>query len=85
MKRLMLFAATLLVFALPAAASAGAQPYPSRTVSVVVPLTVPEVAVMVVEPVVSVEARPVLEMVAIVTSDEVHPTEVVRICVDPSE
>ena len=54
------------------------------TVSVVVPLTLPEVAVMVVGPVVNADARPVDEIVATVTFDETQAVEAVRFCVVPS-
>ena len=54
------------------------------TVSVVVPLTLPEVAVIVVEPVASAEARPVMQIVATATFDEVQATVPVRFWVVPS-
>ena len=54
------------------------------TVSVVEPLTVPSVAVMVEEPVVSVEARPLPEMVATVVFDDAQVTELVRSSIVPS-
>ena len=54
------------------------------TVSVVVPLTLPEVAVIVVDPAASVVARPVVEIVATAMFDEVQVTEPVRFCVEPS-
>ena len=54
------------------------------TVSVVDPLTEPSWAVMVVEPVLEVEARPVAEMVATVVLEEVQVTVAVRFCVVPS-
>jgi hypothetical protein len=44
------------------------------TVNVVVPLIEPSVAAMVVEPVVSVDARPLAEIVATATADDVHDT-----------
>ena len=53
------------------------------TVSVVVPLTLPAVAVMVDEPVASVEASPVV-IVATARLDEVQVAELVRSCVEPS-
>ena len=54
------------------------------TVNVVVPLTVPEVAVMVVTPTPTVEARPVAEIVAIATLDDDQAAELVRFWVEPS-
>ena len=54
------------------------------TVSVVVPLTLPSVAMMVEEPVVSVEARPLLEIVTTVVFDDVQLTDAVRFAVVPS-
>ena len=44
----------------------------------------PAVAVMVDEPVASVEARPLAEMVATAVFDEVQVTELVRLAVVPS-
>jgi hypothetical protein len=55
------------------------------TVNVVVPLTAPDVAVITVDPVASVEATPELEMVATDALAEAHVTDVVRLTVDPSE
>lgn len=55
----------------------------SVTVSVVLPLIDPEVAVMVTVPAASVEAKPVLSTVATVESDEFHVTPD-RVCVLPS-
>jgi hypothetical protein len=57
---------------------------PAVTVSVVVPVTAPSAAVIVAVPVASVEARPVVEMDATATFDEVHATESVMLAVDPS-
>ena len=54
------------------------------TVSVVVPLTPPSLAVIVVDPVASVEARPALEIVATAVFDDVQPTDAVRSAVVPS-
>ncbi len=54
------------------------------TVSVVVPLTVPDVAVMVEDPTVSALASPVADTVAIATLDEVQVAELVRMWLVPS-
>lgn len=54
------------------------------TVSVVVPWMEPSVAVIVDEPVASVEARPALEMVAATVFDEAHVTRSVKFSVVPS-
>ena len=54
------------------------------TVSVVAPLTPPSVAVIVVEPANSAEARPVVEMVATVVFDDDQATDAVRFWVVPS-
>ncbi len=53
-------------------------------VSVVVPLTVPEAAVTVVEPVANVDASPVVEIVAAAVLEEVQAAVLVRFCVEPS-
>ena len=59
------------------------------TVSVVVAVTLPSVAVMSVVPAFTVLATPwlpgVLLMTAVVVAEEVHVTRVVRFCVDASE
>jgi hypothetical protein len=54
------------------------------TVSVVVPVTVPEVAEMVVVPVARVVARPPAAMVAVAVLDDAQVTEAVRFCVELS-
>lgn len=54
------------------------------TVSVVNPLTAPEVAVIVLLPTPVPVARPIPEMVATADADELQLTEVVRFCVVPS-
>jgi hypothetical protein len=51
------------------------------TVSVVLPLTVPEVAEMVVVPTATVVARPLAEIVAVVVVEDAHVTDAVRFCV----
>ncbi len=53
------------------------------TVSVTVPLTLPEVAVMVVEPAALALTIPPLEIVATLVLDEIHETELVRSFVPP--
>jgi hypothetical protein len=59
------------------------------TVRVAVPLTEPEVAVIVAVPPPTPDARPwlpaVLLMVAMLVLDDFHATEVVRVCMVPSE
>jgi hypothetical protein len=54
------------------------------TVSVVFPVTVPEVAEMVVVPVARVVARPPAAMVAVAVLDDAQVTEAVRFCVELS-
>ena len=54
------------------------------TVRVVPPLTAPDVAVMVVVPVVTLLASPPALIVATPALAELHVTELVRICVLPS-
>src|SRR5438067_341724 len=54
------------------------------TVSVAVPLTAPEVALIVVVPLATPVAIPLLVIVAMVVRVEVHDAEVVRSCVLPS-
>jgi hypothetical protein len=54
------------------------------TVSAVEPLTLPDAAVVVVVPWVTVVARPELETVAIAVADEVQVAELVRFWVLPS-
>ena len=54
------------------------------TVSVVVALTDPELAVMIDEPVARVDARPALVIVATALAAEVHSTEDVKSSVEPS-
>jgi hypothetical protein len=54
------------------------------TDSVVSPVTAPSVAVIVDEPVATVDIKPVAEMVATDVFDEVQMTELVRFAVDPS-
>lgn len=56
----------------------------ATTVSEAVSLTVPTVAVIVIVPVPTVVARPLLSMVATVVSDELHVTPVERSCEEPS-
>ena len=55
------------------------------TVIVAVPETVPSVAVIVEEPTATPVARPEEAMVATEVVPEVHVTDVVRVCVEPSE
>jgi len=55
------------------------------TVRVVEPTTVPEVAEMVVVPIVKVDAKPPAVIVAKAGVLEAHVTAAVRFCVDPSE
>jgi hypothetical protein len=55
------------------------------TVSVVAPLTEPDVAVIVEDPIASVEARPDASIVATTTFDDVQATEPVMLAVLPSE
>jgi hypothetical protein len=55
------------------------------TVSVVAPLTEPEVAVIVEDPIARVEASPVALIVATATLDDVQPTDPVILAVEPSE
>jgi hypothetical protein len=54
------------------------------TVSVVVPLIAPSVAVMVVDPAATAVARPAALMVAVAVEELAQVTEAVRFCVDPS-
>jgi hypothetical protein len=54
------------------------------TVSVVLPLMLPELAWMVVEPVPAAVARPAVLTVATVTAEELHVAVLVRFCVVPS-
>jgi hypothetical protein len=54
------------------------------TVSVVVPLTEPDVAVIVEDPIAKVEARPDASIVATTTFDDVQATEPVMLAVLPS-
>jgi hypothetical protein len=53
------------------------------TVNVTEPVMVPEVAVIVVVPGVTLVAYPLLFTVAIAVADEVHVTMLVRVCVAP--
>jgi len=55
------------------------------TVRVVEPTTVPEVAEMVVVPIVKVEAKPPVVIDANAGAVEAQVTAAVRFCVDPSE
>lgn len=54
------------------------------TVKVVVALTEPDAAVIVLAPSAMLVARPVLETLATLVADDVHVTEDVRFCVLPS-
>ena len=54
------------------------------TISVVEPLTLPDVAETVADPIVSAEARPVVETVATAVFADAQAAEVVRFCVVPS-
>jgi hypothetical protein len=54
------------------------------TASVVFPVTVPEVAEMVVVPTATVVARPPAAMVAVAVLDDAQVAEAVRFCVEPS-
>ena len=54
------------------------------TVSVVLPVTVPEVADMVVLPTAVPLASPAVVTLAIAGDNELHVAEAVRFCVDPS-
>lgn len=53
------------------------------TVRIVEPLVVPKVAVMVVCPAATLEAKPALLIVAVPATDEPHVTELVKFCVPP--
>ena len=55
------------------------------TVSVLVPVIDPEVAVIVVDPAATAVARPLVATVATGVLDELQITELVRSCVEPSE